>query len=81
MMLGVRQPGVTVAIQALEREGVIARKRGCIVITNRKAHRETVQRELRPGRQLALPSDGSLERKFVDRIALAVFDDEGAVLA
>jgi len=37
MMLGVRRPGVTVAIQALEREGVIARRRGRIVITNRKA--------------------------------------------
>ena len=37
MMLGVRRPGVTTAIQALEREGVIARKRGRIVITNRKA--------------------------------------------
>ena len=36
MMLGVRRPGVTVAIQALEREGVIARKRGRIVITHRK---------------------------------------------
>jgi CRP-like cAMP-binding protein len=37
MMLGVRRPGVTVAIQALEQEGVIARRRGRIVITNRKA--------------------------------------------
>jgi CRP-like cAMP-binding protein len=37
MMLGVRRPGVTVAIQALEREGVIARKRGRIVIADRKA--------------------------------------------
>jgi CRP-like cAMP-binding protein len=37
MMLGVRRPGVTVAIRALEQEGVIARKRGRIVITDRKA--------------------------------------------
>ncbi len=37
MMLGVRRPGVTVAIQQLEREGVIARTRGRIAITNRKA--------------------------------------------
>jgi CRP-like cAMP-binding protein len=37
MMLGVRRPGVTMAIQALEREGVIAKKRARIVITNRKA--------------------------------------------
>jgi CRP-like cAMP-binding protein len=37
MMLSVRRPGVTVAIQALEREGVIARKRGRIVIMDRKA--------------------------------------------
>ena len=27
MMLGVRRPGVTIAVQELEREGVIARKR------------------------------------------------------
>ena len=37
MMLGVRRPGVTVAIQELEREGVIARKRGHIVILDREA--------------------------------------------
>ena len=37
MMLGVRRPGVTIAVQELEREGVIARKRGRIVITDRKA--------------------------------------------
>jgi CRP-like cAMP-binding protein len=37
MMLSVRRPGVTVAIQALERKGVITRKRGRIVITNRNA--------------------------------------------
>jgi CRP-like cAMP-binding protein len=37
MMLGVRRPGVTVAIQQLEREGVIAKKRGRIAITNNKA--------------------------------------------
>lgn len=36
MMLGVRRPGVTTAIQELERAGVIARKRGRIVITDRK---------------------------------------------
>jgi hypothetical protein len=37
MKLGVRRPGVTVAIQQLEREGVIAKKRGRIAITNNKA--------------------------------------------
>ena len=30
MMLGVHRPGVTVAIQELERDGVIERKRGHI---------------------------------------------------
>jgi CRP-like cAMP-binding protein len=37
MMLGVRRPGVTTAVQELEREGVIARRRGRIVITDRGA--------------------------------------------
>ena len=37
MMLSVRRPGVTVAIQQLERNGLITRKRGRIVIMNRKA--------------------------------------------
>jgi CRP-like cAMP-binding protein len=37
MMLGVRRPGVTVAVQELERAGMIARKRGHIVIVNREA--------------------------------------------
>ena len=37
MMLAVRRPGVTVAVQKLERDGMIARRRGRIVITNRKA--------------------------------------------
>jgi CRP-like cAMP-binding protein len=37
MMLGVRRPGVTVAVQQLEKAGVIARRRGRIVITDRKA--------------------------------------------
>ena len=37
MMLAVRRPGVTVAIQELERKGVIARKRGCIILLDRKA--------------------------------------------
>jgi len=35
MMLCVRRPGVTVAIQELERDGLIARKRGRIVIIDR----------------------------------------------
>src|SRR6185312_16005431 len=37
MMLGVRRPGVTVAVQDLEQRGMISRRRGCIVITDRKA--------------------------------------------
>jgi CRP-like cAMP-binding protein len=36
MMLGVRRPGVTVAIQELERGGLVARKRGHIVIIDRE---------------------------------------------
>ena len=36
MMLSVRRPGVTVAVQHLERDGVIARRRGRIVICNRE---------------------------------------------
>lgn len=37
MMLAVRRPGVTVAIQELERQGMISRKRGRIIILDRKA--------------------------------------------
>src|SRR3984893_3469869 len=37
MMLGVRRPGVTVAVQSLERKDLIERKRGSIVIIDRKA--------------------------------------------
>ena len=36
VMLGVRRPGVTMALQELEHEGVIARKRGHIVIIDRE---------------------------------------------
>ena len=35
-MLGVRRPGVTVAVQLLERKGLIERQRGSIVIIDRK---------------------------------------------
>ncbi len=37
MMLGVTRPGVTVAVQSLERKGLIARKRSSIVILDRDA--------------------------------------------
>jgi CRP-like cAMP-binding protein len=37
MMLSVRRPGVTVAVQELERQGLITRKRGRIVILDREA--------------------------------------------
>ena len=37
MKLGVRRPGVTVALQDLERDGLIARKRGAIRILDREA--------------------------------------------
>jgi CRP-like cAMP-binding protein len=37
MMLGVTRPGVTVAVQSLERKGLIARKRSSIVILSRTA--------------------------------------------
>ena len=37
MMLGVTRPGVTVAVQLLERKGLIKRQRGSIVIIGRKA--------------------------------------------
>ena len=36
MMLGVTRPGVTVAVQLLERKGLIERQRGSIVIVDRK---------------------------------------------
>jgi CRP-like cAMP-binding protein len=37
MMLGVQRPGVTVAIQELERSGVITRSRASIIIIDRPA--------------------------------------------
>ena len=37
MMLGVTRPGVTVAVQSLGRKDLIERKRGSIVIMDRKA--------------------------------------------
>jgi CRP-like cAMP-binding protein len=37
MMLGVQRPGVTVAMQDLERAGIVARKRGHITIIDREA--------------------------------------------
>jgi CRP-like cAMP-binding protein len=37
MMLGVRRPGVTVAVQALEKKGIIARRRGHLIIIDREA--------------------------------------------
>jgi CRP-like cAMP-binding protein len=36
MMLAVRRPGVTIAIQDLERRGLIDRKRGCVIILDRE---------------------------------------------
>jgi len=37
LMLGTHRPGVTLALQALEGAGLIATRRGCITILNRKA--------------------------------------------
>lgn len=37
MMLGVQRPGVTIALQALETKGIVARRRGKIVVANRAA--------------------------------------------
>ena len=37
MMLGVQRPGVTMALQELERKGLVARKRGHVVILDREA--------------------------------------------
>jgi CRP-like cAMP-binding protein len=37
MMLGVRRSGVTVALQGLERLGLISHRRGLIIILDRKA--------------------------------------------
>ena len=37
LMLGVRRSGVTTALQALEKKGLISRKRGTILILDRKA--------------------------------------------
>ncbi len=36
MMLGVRRPGVTLALQELERQGAIATKRGTISLIDRE---------------------------------------------
>jgi Crp-like helix-turn-helix domain len=36
-MLGVQRPGVTIALQTLERTGLIAHRRGVIAILNRAA--------------------------------------------
>jgi hypothetical protein len=37
MMLGVQRPGVTVAMQDLERRGVLGRRRGVVTILDRQA--------------------------------------------
>lgn len=37
LMLGTYRPGVTKAVQALEKEGLIAARRGGITLLNRKA--------------------------------------------
>jgi CRP-like cAMP-binding protein len=37
LMLGTHRPGVTLALQALEGAGLIATRRGCVTILNRKA--------------------------------------------
>ena len=52
MMLGVRRPGVTVAIQELEREGLVERKGSRIIILDQSWTDEVVERDLRACRWL-----------------------------
>jgi CRP-like cAMP-binding protein len=51
VMLGVQRPGVTVALQELERRGFIAHKRGVITILDRAALRKTTNGTYVPPRR------------------------------
>ena len=49
MMLGVMRPSVTLAVQEFEREGLIARKRGSMIILNREALKKQSNGAYHPG--------------------------------
>ena len=54
LMLGTHRPGVTIAVQALEKAGLITTRRSNITILDRKALEKTLQRHLRALRRLRL---------------------------
>ena len=55
LMLGVRRAGVTVALNVLERKGVIGLARGQILITDRDGLKASRQRFLRRAGKAGLP--------------------------
>ena len=66
IMLGVQRPGVTVAVQALEHDGLISAKRGVITIVDRKGFGEDVQRRLPPGVTIvaSAPAMARMKRRY-----------------